>query len=68
MFISRLSTWFPDEVLDNEALGRMVDTTDEWIVEHVGIRERRRSPRDMPVHRLGARPQIERSHPEQDGN
>jgi 3-oxoacyl-[acyl-carrier-protein] synthase-3 len=55
MFLSRLSVWYPEEVLTNEALARMVDTTDDWIVEHVGIRERRRSPSDMPVHALGAR-------------
>jgi 3-oxoacyl-[acyl-carrier-protein] synthase-3 len=55
VYLSRLAVWYPDEVLSNEDLGRMVDTTDEWIVEHVGIRERRRSPRDMPVHVMGAR-------------
>lgn len=47
--------WYPEEVLTNAALAAMVDTSDEWIVERVGIRERRRSPRDMPVHALGAR-------------
>jgi 3-oxoacyl-[acyl-carrier-protein] synthase-3 len=55
LFLSRLAVWYPEEILTNEDLGRLVDTTDEWIVEHVGIRERRRSPRDMPVHALGAR-------------
>lgn len=55
MFISSLSTWYPDEVLTNAALATMVDTSDEWIVERVGIRERRRTPPDMAVHELGAR-------------
>jgi 3-oxoacyl-[acyl-carrier-protein] synthase III len=55
VFLSRLAAWYPDEVLANADLARTVDTTDEWIVEHVGIRERRRSPRDMPVHVMGAR-------------
>jgi 3-oxoacyl-[acyl-carrier-protein] synthase-3 len=41
-------------VLTNAALAAMVDTSDEWIVERVGIRERRRSAPDMPVHALGA--------------
>jgi len=31
----------PDRVLSNADLGRMVETTDEWIVERTGIRERR---------------------------
>ena len=55
MFLSRLSSVHPDEVLGNADLARMVDTTDEWIVEHVGIRERRRLRADEPVHGLGAR-------------
>ena len=55
MYLSRLAAWHPDGVLRNEDLARLVDTTDEWIVEHVGIRERRKSPADMPVHEMGAR-------------
>ena len=31
----------PDRVLDNHMLERMVDTSDEWIVQRTGIRERR---------------------------
>lgn len=31
----------PEKVLTNEALARIVDTTDEWIVSHTGIKERR---------------------------
>jgi 3-oxoacyl-[acyl-carrier-protein] synthase III len=31
----------PDRVLTNHELARMVDTSDEWIVERTGIRERR---------------------------
>ena len=30
----------PEKVLTNEALALVVDTTDEWIVSHTGIRER----------------------------
>ena len=30
----------PEKVLTNETLARAVDTTDEWIVTHTGIRER----------------------------
>ena len=55
MFISSLAAWHPEEVLTNAALSAMVDTSDAWIVERVGIRERRRCPPDMAVHALGAR-------------
>ena len=54
MYVSGLSAWRPDEVLTNADLAKLVDTSDEWIVEHVGIRERRKSPADLPVHQMGA--------------
>src|ERR1700743_422497 len=50
-----MSAWGPEEVLSNQDLARMVDTSDEWIFDHVGIRERRKSPKDLPVHEQGAR-------------
>jgi 3-oxoacyl-[acyl-carrier-protein] synthase III len=34
-------SYLPDRVLTNSDLERMVDTTDEWIVDRTGIRERR---------------------------
>ena len=33
--------YLPERVLDNKELCRMVDTTDDWITERTGIRERR---------------------------
>lgn len=33
--------YLPSKVLSNKELGKMVDTTDEWIYAKVGIRERR---------------------------
>jgi 3-oxoacyl-[acyl-carrier-protein] synthase-3 len=33
--------YLPERVLTNHDLARLVDTTDEWIVERTGIRERR---------------------------
>lgn len=39
--ITGVGGYVPDYVLDNEELSRMVDTTDEWIMTRVGIRERR---------------------------
>jgi 3-oxoacyl-[acyl-carrier-protein] synthase-3 len=38
--ISALGTWVPPRVLSNQDLEKMVDTTDEWIVERTGIRQR----------------------------
>ncbi len=34
-------SYVPDKVLTNKDLEKLVDTTDEWIVERTGIRERR---------------------------
>jgi len=39
--IRGLGSYLPDKVLTNADLERIVDTTDEWIVSHTGIRERR---------------------------
>ena len=39
--ITGLGTHVPERVLTNDELSRLVDTTDEWIVERTGIRERR---------------------------
>lgn len=36
-----IGTYVPDRVLANTDLEKMVDTTDDWIVERTGIRERR---------------------------
>ncbi len=39
--ITGLGCHVPERVLSNEDLEKLVDTTDEWIVERTGIRERR---------------------------
>lgn len=33
--------YVPDYILTNQELSKMVDTTDEWIMERIGIKERR---------------------------
>jgi 3-oxoacyl-[acyl-carrier-protein] synthase-3 len=38
--ISGLSTYVPPRLLTNTDLEKLVDTTDEWILQRVGIRER----------------------------
>ena len=39
--ITGLGTYTPDRVLTNAELSELVDTSDEWIMERTGIRERR---------------------------
>ncbi|MEM1138190.1 MAG: beta-ketoacyl-ACP synthase III [Bacteroidota bacterium] len=39
--ISGIGGYLPEYILTNKELERMVDTTDEWILERTGIRERR---------------------------
>jgi len=44
--ITGLGCHVPDRVLSNDDLSKLVDTTDEWIVERTGIRERRIAAED----------------------
>ena len=39
--ITGVGGYVPDYRLTNEELSKMVDTSDEWIMSHVGIKERR---------------------------
>src|SRR5512145_94736 len=39
--ITGVGGFVPSYVLNNEELSRMVDTTDEWIMQRIGIKERR---------------------------
>ncbi|PIP54881.1 MAG: 3-oxoacyl-ACP synthase [Bacteroidetes bacterium CG23_combo_of_CG06-09_8_20_14_all_32_9] len=38
--ITGVGVYVPDYILTNEELSRMVDTTDEWIMTRIGIKER----------------------------
>jgi len=38
--ITGIEGYLPDYVLNNEELGRMVDTSDEWIMTRIGIKKR----------------------------
>jgi 3-oxoacyl-[acyl-carrier-protein] synthase-3 len=44
--ITGLGTHVPERVLTNAELSTLVDTTDEWILERTGIRERRIAAQD----------------------
>ena len=39
--IAGTGSYLPEKVLTNDDLAKMVDTSDEWIVERTGIRARR---------------------------
>lgn len=47
--------YLPDRVLTNFDLEKMVDTSDEWIRERTGIRERRIAEPEMLTAEMGAR-------------
>jgi 3-oxoacyl-[acyl-carrier-protein] synthase III len=47
--ITGLGTCVPERVLTNAELSQLVDTTDEWIVERTGIRERRIAAEDQAL-------------------
>lgn len=40
--ITGVGGYLPDEIVTNDDLAKIVDTTDEWIVERTGIRKRHR--------------------------
>jgi 3-oxoacyl-[acyl-carrier-protein] synthase-3 len=46
--------FLPDRVLTNDDLKTLVDTSDEWIRERTGIRERRIAPPEMGAAEMGA--------------
>jgi len=39
--ITGVGAYVPEYILNNEELSRMVDTSDEWIMQRIGIKERR---------------------------
>lgn len=38
--ITGINAWVPEYILTNQELSQMVDTSDEWIMQRVGIKER----------------------------
>ena len=57
--ILSLGAYLPDGVLTNADLEAMVETSDTWIVERTGIRERRRVAPGQTVAAMGARAAVE---------
>ncbi|MDB5424091.1 MAG: fabH [Phenylobacterium sp.] len=47
--VTGVGSYLPEQVVTNDDLSKFVDTTDEWIVERTGIRQRHRVTDDQPV-------------------
>jgi len=45
--VTGVGAYLPDNVVSNEDLSKIVDTTDEWIVERTGIHQRHRAHDDQ---------------------
>lgn len=43
--VTGVGGYLPEEIVTNADLAKTVDTTDEWIVERTGIRQRHRDRR-----------------------
>src|SRR6266446_150615 len=52
--ITSVSHYLPERRVTNKDLERIVDTSDEWIVERTGIRERRIADKGQATSDLGA--------------
>jgi 3-oxoacyl-[acyl-carrier-protein] synthase-3 len=55
VFITGLGAYAPPRVVANTELAAALDTTDEWIREHLGIRERRVADDTEPTSTMGER-------------
>ena len=47
--VTGVGGYLPDEIVTNDDLSKIVDTSDEWIIERTGIRQRHRAAPDQPV-------------------
>ncbi|WP_374578205.1 beta-ketoacyl-ACP synthase III [Phenylobacterium sp.] len=52
--VTGVGGYLPDEIVTNDDLAKIVDTSDEWIVERTGIRRRHRVAADQAVSDLAA--------------
>ena len=47
--ITGLGSKVPDRIVTNDELAQYVDTTNEWILERTGIRERRMASKEQAL-------------------
>ncbi|HEY5410186.1 MAG TPA: 3-oxoacyl-ACP synthase, partial [Caulobacteraceae bacterium] len=45
--VTGVGSYLPEEVLTNQDLAKIVDTSDAWIFDRTGIHERRRAAPDQ---------------------
>jgi 3-oxoacyl-[acyl-carrier-protein] synthase-3 len=63
--------YVPDYILTNQELSQMVDTTDEWIMTRIGIKERRilkgegKGTSDMAMHAVNSLLRKTNTHPDE---
>ncbi len=51
--VTGIGSYVPEQIISNADLERIVDTSDEWIVSHSGIRQRRMATSDQASSDLG---------------
>jgi len=51
--ITGVHAWLPETILSNADLEKMINTTDEWILQRTGIKERRVAGEDEAVSDMG---------------
>ena len=44
-----MGSYLPDQIVTNDDLSKVVETSDEWIIERTGIRQRHRARDDQPT-------------------
>lgn len=47
--VTGVGSYLPEDIVTNADLAKVVDTTDEWIIERTGIRQRHRARHDQPT-------------------
>jgi 3-oxoacyl-[acyl-carrier-protein] synthase-3 len=52
--VTGVGSYLPDQIVTNADLAKFVDTSDEWIIERTGIRQRHRARDDQPTSDLAA--------------
>ncbi len=52
--VTGVGSYLPEDIVTNADLAKFVDTSDEWIIERTGIRQRHRARPDQPTSDLAA--------------
>lgn len=47
--VTGVGSYLPEQIVTNDDLAKIVDTSDEWIIERTGIRQRHRARDDQPT-------------------